>query len=73
MKFQKKSGGQIVINFCIEQKIIFCKEISVYVLFFNKKSHESIDLQEKIGGMIGRIPEVFDDREQRRECKGHYD
>lgn len=43
------------------------------MFYFPTKSHESIDLQEKIEGIIGRIPEVFDDREQRRECKGHYD
>lgn len=43
------------------------------MFYFLTKSHESIDLEEQIEGMIGRIPEVFDDTaEKRRECKGHY-
>lgn len=43
------------------------------MFYFPKKSHESIDLQEQIEGMIGRIPEVFDDiAEKRKECKGPY-
>lgn len=43
------------------------------MFYFPTKSLESIDLQEQMEGMIGRIPEVSDDTaEKRRECKRHY-
>lgn len=58
------------INFCLEQKSSSVKRFK-FMFYYPTKSHESIDLQEQIEGMIGRIPEVFDDTaEKRREFKG---
>lgn len=43
------------------------------MFYFPTKSHESIDLQEQIEGMIGRTSEVFNDTEEkRREFKEQY-